>query len=125
MPYSEESVMWQLSFPISEDEARELSTQGPSALKQEAIRRAPWHDPIPQILSATRESDITGYPIYDREVLSAEHFKNAGNTTLIGDAAHPMCPFKGQGANQALLDALALSREIYSTCKPGSKWGDQ
>lgn len=114
MPYSRDSIMWQMSFPMSEDAARALSAAGPDALKQETIRRTPWHDPIPQILTATSISKITGYPVYDREILTGEHFKNAGNTTLIGDAAHPMSPFKGQGANRALLDALALARHTYS-----------
>lgn len=118
MPYSSGSIMWQLSFPMPEEEAKTLSAKGILALKEEACLRTQWHTPIPQIVSATDPAQITGYPVYDRQLLTSELLENAGAVTLIGDAAHPMSPFKGQGANQALLDALALARHISIA----SKW---
>lgn len=122
MPYTSDAIMWQLSFPMSEEEAKTLSAQGTHALKEEACRRTQWHDPIPQILAATLETQISGYPVYDRELLTSELLEKSGKATLIGDAAHPMSPFKGQGANQALLDALSLARGIAKGCKSLAHW---
>jgi salicylate hydroxylase len=122
MPYTVDSVMWQLSFPMPEEEAKALSAQGAAALKAAAIRCVPWHTPIPEILNATLATQVSGYPVYDRALLDAKTLEPWKNITLLGDAAHPMSPFKGQGANQALLDALALARGIASGCRPLSQW---
>lgn len=123
MPYDKDSIMWQLSFPISEFDAKILNKKWPEALKHEGIARlSDWHTPIPEILKATDTSLISGYPVYDRKILDLKFFKNFWNITLLWDAMHPMSPFKWQGANQAILDALDLARDITTTCDSDLNW---
>lgn len=122
MPYTKDSVMWQLSFPMDEEEAKALSLAGPKALKEEACRRIQWHNPIPEILDATQETTISGYPVYDRSLFDPRMLSKAGPVSLLGDAVHPMSPFKGQGANQALLDALSLVHQLTTACQAVPDW---
>jgi len=126
MPYDRDTIMWQLSFPMCEKEAKTLSKKWSEALQNESIKRLwDWHSPIPEILRATDISNISWYPVYDREILKPDFFKNFWNITLLWDAMHPMSPFKGQWANQALLDALDLARDIVKKCDSDSGWREK
>ncbi len=43
-----------------------------------------------------------------------QHWEPKPNVTLIGDAAHVMPPYAGEGVNMAMLDALMLSKILLS-----------
>ena len=51
-------------------------------------------------------------PIYCMPV--NQSWQSLSNLTMIGDAAHVMPPFAGEGANMAMLDALELSESLTS-----------
>lgn len=47
-----------------------------------------------------------------------QHWRAQPNVTLLGDAAHLMPPYAGEGVNMALLDALELSQCLTSAAFP-------
>ncbi|MGI4758413.1 MAG: FAD-dependent oxidoreductase [Janthinobacterium lividum] len=49
-----------------------------------------------------------------------QHWEPKPNITLIGDAAHVMPPYAGEGVNMAMLDALTLSRLLLSEVTPST-----
>jgi 2-polyprenyl-6-methoxyphenol hydroxylase-like FAD-dependent oxidoreductase len=65
-----------------------------------------WHAPVEALIDATADSAILRNDIYDRDPIARW---TSGCVTLLGDAAHPMTPNLGQGACQAIEDALVLA----------------
>lgn len=65
-----------------------------------------WREPIEHLINATDEEAILRNDILDRKPVG--HW-GSGRVTLLGDAAHPPTPNLGQGACQALEDALVLA----------------
>lgn len=107
------NIMWQLSFPLDESHARRLAENGVE-LKEEVLRRCgEWHEPIPSMIKSTDLSLLMGVVAYDRDPSPPSTCLNK-SIVLLGDSAHPMSPFKGQGANQALLDAVNFVNRLKS-----------
>src|SRR6266508_4064518 len=74
-----------------------------------------WHRPIPEVVEATPAGALSRLPIHDRPPLEAW---GCGRVTLLGDAAHPMTPNLGQGAAQALEDAVVLALALRNESDP-------
>jgi 2-polyprenyl-6-methoxyphenol hydroxylase-like FAD-dependent oxidoreductase len=63
-----------------------------------------WHDQVLSIIGAADET--YKWALFDRSPLQRW---SAGRVTLLGDACHPMLPFMGQGAAQAIEDGATLT----------------
>ena len=72
-------------------------------------RYSNWAEPVPAMLEATPEGAITRVDVRDR--VPVAHW-GEGRVSLLGDAAHPMTFFLGQGACSALDDAFVLGRRL-------------
>ena len=67
-----------------------------------------WHEPTEELIRATDERAILHTDIYDRDPLGERWGEE--RVSLLGDAAHPMTPDLGQGACQAIEDAVVLAK---------------
>jgi 2-polyprenyl-6-methoxyphenol hydroxylase-like FAD-dependent oxidoreductase len=78
---------------------------------------APFDEPLRDIARATPDRDIRLEALADCEPIRPW---GIGRVTLLGDAAHPMLPHVGQGAAQALEDAVALGLALGTDSAPAA-----
>ncbi|HEY4021006.1 MAG TPA: FAD-dependent monooxygenase [Pseudonocardiaceae bacterium] len=79
--------------------------------RAEVLRRfGRWHAPIPELLAATPTDTILYHDVYEL----ADHLPSyvVDSTALLGDAAHAMTSDLGQGACQAIEDAVVLAAAL-------------
>lgn len=67
-----------------------------------------WNDDYKKFFNAS--TDFSGLPL--RLFSLEEPWKNHSNITLVGDAAHVMPPFAGEGVNMGLMDAYQLTENL-------------
>jgi 2-polyprenyl-6-methoxyphenol hydroxylase-like FAD-dependent oxidoreductase len=88
--------------PADEEMKESWSAPGdPDVLRREF---AGWDPRIEQLLQHVQTT--FRWALYDREPLPTW---TRGRLSLLGDAAHPMLPHLGQGANQSIEDGMALA----------------
>ncbi|HEY1297920.1 MAG TPA: FAD-dependent monooxygenase [Chloroflexota bacterium] len=118
-PVRANTLLNYVGFVASTQETRESwSAPGdPAALAREFVG---WNPQVDAILAQIRSCFWWG--LYDREPLARW---TSGRLTLLGDAAHPMLPHVGQGANQAIEDAVALGAILSHWDGPSAPRGLQ
>src|SRR6478735_8333049 len=76
--------------------------------RQEPIQRyGKWHESLKRLFSASQV--WYKWALYDRDPIPRW---TRGRVTVLGDAAHPMLPYLGQGACQAIEDGAVLATAL-------------
>jgi 2-polyprenyl-6-methoxyphenol hydroxylase-like FAD-dependent oxidoreductase len=99
----ERDVYWYLSIKA----AHFSGPQDAVAVAEQCA--AQFHEPFRAIVRATPREDLRLDELFERDPISPW---GHGPVTLLGDAAHPMLPHAGQGAAQALEDAVVLGSSL-------------
>jgi len=101
-------TFWGASALLTDDSVCQRATDAKARMLEIF---AEWTEPVEAILKATPADDIVERPICDRIPLPRW---SSGRVTLLGDAAHPVVPSLGQGANSAFEDAYELAECLSS-----------
>jgi 2-polyprenyl-6-methoxyphenol hydroxylase-like FAD-dependent oxidoreductase len=107
---SNEDLYWYVSAPV--DPQVDLALP-PASLALRLTRS--FHESVRAIVAATSADDLRMDLLVDRDPVMRW---GEGAVTLLGDAAHPMLPHAGQGAAQALEDAVVLGRALAAGGPP-------
>jgi salicylate hydroxylase len=79
----------------------------PAKVEELAEEFKDWHPWIQQIIAAVPEKDLFKWALCARSPLMRWV---RGRAAVLGDAAHPLLPYLGQGAVMAIEDAVVLGR---------------
>ncbi|KAG0340679.1 hypothetical protein BG004_006323 [Podila humilis] len=117
-PASHNRIVWSVTGELLTPGDVENETFRQSEYGAEAIDAAcsliqnlktPYGGTLAALIAQTRRDHIS------KVMIEEKHYKTRfyGRTVLIGEACHKFVPFSGQGAEQAILDAVCLVNLLY------------
>jgi 2-polyprenyl-6-methoxyphenol hydroxylase-like FAD-dependent oxidoreductase len=98
-----------------QDWVKEASGNAVKAALREQYRD--WSPEVRGLLQAVDDDRITPRLLFMLPV--GTRWENRPGVTLLGDAAHLMTPFTGEGVNSAMMDAMGLAHTIIGAIKDG------
>ena len=102
--------------------APEGESDEPDGRRAEIVRRfSGWHEPIAAVIEAAEEHAILRNDVYYLDPLPRW---SSRRVVLVGDAAHATTPGVGQGAAQAIEDAVVLTDRLAGGGDLGTALGE-
>ncbi|KAB5594691.1 hypothetical protein CTheo_1838 [Ceratobasidium theobromae] len=117
------SIRIHTSFGMEEIQPDWLSKQfdanDPIATKAKALSYYPdWNPILQNIINSADDDYVLLRPMY---MLPVDHtWEPCPGLTLLGDAAHLMTPYAGEGVNTTMQDSLELAKKIAEATKSGN-----
>lgn len=94
------------------DEWEEEGWKIPATAEQFLDAYADFAPHLLDLIRGVPDGELFKWGLYDREPLESW---TSGRVAMLGDAAHPMTPFLGQGASMAIEDAVVLARAVEAS----------
>src|SRR5947199_252776 len=108
-PFDNEFHMWEITFPLNENESEYVKLSKKEIFDKIIELAKDWNDTrFYYFLKLTHIYNLIIHPIYDHIPTFKELEKIPKNIILVGDSIHPMSPFIGLGANEAIYDCYEL-----------------
>lgn len=108
-------VNW-VSNTEGDGEWREESWSARGDREEALALHAEWHPTVRALIAGTEQ--VFKWALFDRQPLEEW---TRGRVALLGDAAHPMLPYMGQGAGQSIEDAIVLARCLAADPNDGQR----
>ncbi|KAJ5156319.1 hypothetical protein N7492_009122 [Penicillium capsulatum] len=119
---SQDEFSWVLIHPDAEDSSESWSQLVDPSKALETMATIPgWPEIADRVIGLTPKDKLYDFKLIWREP-QPDWVSSGGLIVQIGDAAHPMLPTSGNGATQAMEDAISLAACLQVAGKENVQW---